>query len=145
MLWLEARVIGDCFLTVGRASTRNRIRQWLVHRKPTQSAGLPLAKILSDGFRLNGFSEKHPWFVSAFGRHANFWKFTLRVLWPVASTETEVKPHDCRPHFVARLDHCVLNKVLKNWMTRHANVRTRHKRRPECLAPFMEETPKFQL
>src|SRR5208283_3107908 len=112
MLGFEARVVGNGFLAVGRAPAWNRIGQRLVHRKPAKAAGLPLAKILSDCFRPDGLSKKHPGFVSALGCDADFGEFSFRVLRAVSTTETEIKPHDGSPHFVARFDHRSLNQVL---------------------------------
>ena len=138
-------MIGDGFLAVGRAATGNRVRQRLVHRKPSQPAGFPFAKIIGHRFFFNGFTEKHPRFISAFWRNANFGKFPLGELWPVTTAKAEVKPHDGSSHLVASFNHRVLNQVLEYRMPCHANVRAWHERGPQHFAPFMKNPPKLQL
>jgi hypothetical protein len=138
-------MIRNGFLAIRCAPARDGIRQWFVNRKPTQTAGFPFAKIFGDSFFLNGFPEKYPRFVSPFRRDANLWKFPFRIFWPVAATETIIKPHNGRPHFITGFGHRVLNQVLENWMPGHANVGTRNQCRQKHLAPFVKEFPKLQL
>lgn len=138
-LWLERRVVGDCFFRLWGPPTRDHVGQWPVTREHPQPTGPPLPQVLSHGLFGDRLSEQEPRLVVPARGHAHGRKILLGIFRPVPTPEAVIQPNNGRPQFVAGANHPLLHVHLQGRVRGDEDVTARNERAEQCLAPPLKK------
>ncbi len=129
----------NCALGIGRYSTLNDVEEWSLVRYSPQPASTPPTQIFGQRPYTQGLPVQAPRFPARTRHAADFPKFRLGALGPVASSESSHKPDHLTPTFESCGFHRERDQGRHKRVPGNEHMRTRAQHRQQRTSPLLKE------